>query len=90
MATVTFLYRSTKDESYLGLRLLYRYDNVDFVFAAKTKFTVSELYWKKQHKQKQPKDIEIKNKQVEVNEELNNIDNYILGAFEKKRSACYI
>lgn len=84
MATVTFLYRSKKEESYLGLRLLYRYNNIDFVFGAKTKFMVSELYWNKQHKQKQPKDIEIKNKQVEVNEELNNIENYILTVFRKK------
>lgn len=81
MATVNFLFRSTKNKAPLNLRLLYRFNNIDYVIGAKTKFEVSKTYWDKQHKQKRPKDIEISNKQAEVNQELNKIENYILKAF---------
>ena len=80
MATVNFLYRSTKDKGNLVLRLLYRFNDVDFVFGANTKFEVSKEYWSKQHKKKS-KDIEITNKQTEINNELNKIENHILKAF---------
>lgn len=80
MATVNFLYRSTKDKSNLVLRLLYRFDNTDFVFGAKTQFEVSKHYWTKQHKKKS-KDIDITNLQTETNTELNKIENHILKAF---------
>lgn len=83
MATVNFLYRSTKETATLNLRLLFRHDDKDFVFGAKTKLEVSKHYWTKEHPQKRPKDIDIANKQVEVNNELNNIENHILGAFNK-------
>ena len=52
MATVNFLYRSTKAEANLDVRLLFRKDEVDFVFGAKTNYEVSKVYWKKQHKRK--------------------------------------
>jgi len=80
MATINFLYRSTKDKANLHLRLLYRFNDKDFVFGANTKFEVSKDYWNKQHKKKS-KDIEITNKQTEVNNELNKIENYILNSF---------
>jgi integrase len=80
MATVNFLYRSTKDKANLHLRLLYRFNETDFVFGANTKFEVLKDYWNKQHKKKS-KDIEITNKQTEVNNELNKIENHILNAF---------
>lgn len=83
MATVNFLYRSTKEKASLNLRLLFRRDNKDFVFGANTKLEVSKHYWTKEHIQKRPKDIEIANKQLEINTELNNIGNHILGAFRK-------
>ena len=79
MATVNFLYRSTKENAPLKLRLLFRHDSKDFVFGANTKLEVSKHYWTKEHPQKRPKDIEITNKQVEVNKELNKIENHILG-----------
>lgn len=82
MATINFLYRSTKDEAPLNLRLLFRNNGKDFVFGTKTKFKVSKLYWTKQHPQSRPKDINITNQQVEVNKELNKIENHILNAFE--------
>ena len=80
MANINFLYRSTKDNANLHLRLLYRFNDTDFVFGANTKFEVSKDYWSKQHKKKS-KDIDITNKQTEVNNELNKIENQILNAF---------
>jgi len=80
MATVNFLYRSTKEKANLHLRLLYRLNDTDFVFGANTKYEVSKMYWTKQHKIKS-KDILVSNKQTEVNNELNKIENHILNAF---------
>lgn len=83
MATVNFLYRSTKEKAPLNLRLLFRHDDKDYVLGAKTQFQVSKHYWAKEHPQKRPKDIEISNRQLEVNTELNNIEKHILGAFDE-------
>jgi integrase len=99
MASVNFLYRSSKEKSNLVLRLLYR-DNsktstvkdritkelisvnyTDYNFGAKTKFEIEKNYWSKQHKKKS-KDIDITNKQTEVNNELNKIENHVLNAFK--------
>jgi hypothetical protein len=77
MASINFLYRSTKDKANLNLRLLYRYNGNDYVFGTKTKIEVSKNYWSKQHKKKS-KDIEITNLQTEINNELNKIENYVV------------
>jgi hypothetical protein len=82
MATINFLYRSTKEKANLNLRLLFRYNEKDFVFGCKTKVEVSKHYWSKQHKKKS-KDIEVTNYQTEINSELNKIENHILKAFKK-------
>jgi integrase len=81
MASVNFLYRSTKEKSNLVLRLLYRYNETDYTFGVKTEFEIEKTYWSKQHKKKS-KDIDITNKQTEVNTELNKIENHILNAFK--------
>jgi len=81
MATINFLYRSTKDKASLNLRLLYRLNDKDFVIGEKTKLEVSKEYWNKQHNQKRPKDISIANKQSEISQELLKIENHILNAF---------
>lgn len=80
MASINFLYRSTKDKANLNLRLLYRHNTKDYVFGAKTKVEVSKYYWSKQHKKKS-KDIDITNKQTQINNELNKIENHVLKAF---------
>jgi len=80
MASINFLYRSTKNKSNLNLRLLYRHNSKDYVFGAKTKVEVSKIYWSKQHKKKS-KDIEITNVQTRINNELNKIENHVLKAF---------
>jgi site-specific recombinase XerD len=82
MATVNFLYRSTRDNAPLNVRLLYRYNDKDYVIGGKTKLEVNKEYWAKQHNKKRPKDIEISNKQNEINQELNKIENHILNAFK--------
>lgn len=91
MATINFLYRSTKDKANLHLRLLYRFNDIDFVIGANTKFEVSKDYWNNQHKQRVYKKTnntdelnkiqDIKTKQNDIDKELNNIENHILKAF---------
>ena len=82
MATVNFLYRSTRNKANLVLRLLFTHNETNFVFGANTKLEVSKDYWSKYHKMKRPKDIEVINKQTEVNNELNKIENHILNSFK--------
>lgn len=82
MATVNFLYRSTKDKANLQIRLLYRFNDKDFVFGANTKFETTKDYWNKDHKRKS-RDIYLNNKQTEVNTELNKIENHVLNCFNK-------
>ncbi len=81
MATINFLYRSTKDEANLILRLLFRHDGKDNVLAVNTKYTVTKHYWTKQHDIKKPKELAVVNKQHEVIEELNKIEKFVLTAF---------
>jgi integrase len=80
MASVNFLYRSTKENANLNLRLLFRYNDKDYVFGAKTKEEVSKYYWTKQHK-KNSKDIGITNLKTEINNSLNKVENHVLKAF---------
>lgn len=80
MATVNFLYRSTKNEANLVLRLLFRDNATDYVYSTQTEIKTTKYYWNKQHK-KRSKDIDITNKQTEINYELNKISNYVLEAF---------
>ncbi|MDR7208406.1 tyrosine-type recombinase/integrase [Flavobacterium piscis] len=85
MATVNFLYRSTKDKSALTIRLLFRHNNMDFVIGSKTKLIVTNEYWNKLHN-KNTKDAELKTQQVKTNNELNKIENYILQHFDKTKT----
>lgn len=80
MATINFLYRSTKDKANLHLRLLYRFNDTDFVFGANTKFETTKDYWSKDHK-RNSRDILLTNEQTRVNTELNKIENHVLNAF---------
>ena len=60
MASINFLYRSTKEKSNLILRLLYRYNGTDFVLGSKIRIEIEKNYWSKQHKKKS-KNIDITN-----------------------------
>jgi integrase len=81
MAAINYLYRSQKEKAFLNIRLLFTHNHTDYVYGGKTKLEVSKVYWNKYHSQKSPKDIDIKNQQIEVNTELNKIENHILEAF---------
>jgi len=82
MASVVFLYRSTKDSACLTARLLFRHDKKDFILASKTKLDVTKTYWSKKHSTKS-KDISLLNKQTQINNELNKITQFILNEFDK-------
>lgn len=86
MATVNFLYRSTKPFSNLTLRLLFRLNDKDIVIGGTTKLNVTKEYWTKDHILKRPKDIEISNKQIQINNELNKIENFILNEFNNSNA----
>lgn len=68
MATINFLYRSNREKAPLTLRLLHRNEDKDFTFSCKIEFEVEKSYWKN-HK-KNTRNVTLKNKQVEVNNEL--------------------
>lgn len=81
MATINFLFRSTKAEANLTLRLLFRHQGADYVVGASTRLSVTKYYWEKQHNVKKPKDIDVMNLQHEVTEALNKIEKHVLTAF---------
>lgn len=83
MATINFLYRSNKPEAKLILRLLFRFEGIDYVFAENTKISVSKEYWSKHHKAQRISDTNILNTRTEVNNEISKISNYILKEFDK-------
>jgi hypothetical protein len=97
MAAINFLYRSVKPEANLHLRLLYRFNDKDFVFGVNTKFKIEFDSWFGHHaelkenkaknikaiKISNTKDIDILNKRLKVTNELNKIRNYILNSFNE-------
>jgi integrase len=96
MATVNFLYRSSLKNAPLNVRLLFRHDNIDYSKGAKTQLKIyshdelikndklsAKFYWAKLHQKKKVKDIDVENKQAEVNLELNKIKNYVLKQFKE-------
>ncbi len=82
MATISFLFRSTKEEAPLIVRLLFRHNNTDFVYGTTTKVIVTKEYWTKQHTKK-VKVTEILNKKIEINEELGKIQKFLMDSFDK-------
>ena len=83
MATINFLYRSNKPEAKLILRLLFRFEGTDYVFAGNTKIEVSKEYMSKYHKSQRISDINILNTKNVVSTKINDISNYILKEFDK-------
>jgi len=81
MATINYLYRSTKEKAPLVLRLLYRHNEKDYVFGAKSKIEVSKHYWSREHSKKNPKEVDLINKQSEINDSLNKLKVYVLAKF---------
>lgn len=96
MASVNFLYRSTKENESLTVRLLFRNNEKDFVFGANSKVFIydrkelldnpklsSKDFWQLIKKGTQKKDISFINKRNELNDKLNRLEIYILEAFDK-------
>ena len=84
MATVNFLYRSKRPESFLTIRLLYR-NQKDYVIGAKTKLKVSKDYWETTHQRnlKDIRDVDQRNTYNAVNTELARIQAHVLDEFDK-------
>src|SRR5690606_33416459 len=83
MASINFLYRSTKETATLNLRLLFRNKDKDIVLGGKTKVLVTKQYWTKEHNLTRGKTVEILNKQNEIKKELEKIESYLLSAFNE-------
>jgi integrase len=85
MATVHFLYRSTREKSCLEVRLQHTHKTaekaINYLWSAKTKIEVSKDYWTKHHKINS-RNVEIRNQQAKVKELCSVIENLILDSFE--------
>jgi len=83
MATINFIYRSTKEKAPLNLRLLFRYNGKDYIFGGKIRTVVSKDYWENDHHKQRIKNIDTKNKQKEIQDELSQVETFILESFER-------
>jgi integrase len=81
MATVHFLYRSTREKSCLEVRLQHTENTIKYLWSAKTKIEVSKDYWTKYHKINSRK-VEIRNQQAKVKKLCSTIENLILDNFK--------
>jgi integrase len=82
MASINFLYRSTRKSAPLTARLLFRdKTGKDFILSAKTKYIVSAEYWKLHNKRS--KDATIKSKKIKVNADLLIIEKYLMNKFNE-------
>lgn len=83
MATINFLYRSAREKASLNLRLLFTYNENAHVIGGKTNLIVSKDYWNNHHnKQRINNDIDLKNYQKDVTDELYKIETYLLDSFD--------
>ena len=83
MATINFLYRSTKEEAPLTIRILHRHKNKDYVFSCKTEYEIKKSYWKL-HGTKS-RNAELTNKQADVNTDLEKIKKFIIKEFKNSK-----
>lgn len=81
MATINFLFRSTKETAPLTLRLLYRYDNKDHVIGTKTKYFLNRTDWKIFHSKS--RDQNDRNLRSKISGNLLLLENHILYEFNK-------
>jgi len=87
MATINFLFRSTKEEAPLTLRLLFRHNDVDFVFGSTIKLNVKKEYWSKHHNNKRLKETTLITERNKINDELGKIQEFILNAFNNSETS---
>lgn len=84
MATVNYLYRSTRQEAPLNLRLLFAHKGKNYVIGGKTQKTVTKEYWNTDHTKKRINDIDRSNYQSDVIKHNNELRSHILKAFNKE------
>lgn len=77
MATVHYLYRSTREKGLLEVRL----QHLQLIWTAKSKIEVTRDFWNNQRKAKS-RNIDIRNEQVRVEKECSELENFILNSFK--------
>lgn len=87
MATVNFLYRSTRDKAPLNVRLLYSHNNKNYVIGGRTQLTVSKYYWDNDHTKQRINDIDRANFQKKVKLHNSKLETHILKSFNKANPA---
>ena len=83
MASINYLYRSKKDQASLKLRLLFRHNGKDHQFETDSKVVVTYDYWIHYHRKSKIKDVNIRNKQREIEDSLNSLEKTIIESFYK-------
>lgn len=83
MATVNYLYRSTRKKASLNLRLLFSHDDKKHVIGGKTQKIVSKDYWDNDHSKQRINDIDRANFQKEVTKHNADLETHVLEAFYK-------
>ena len=81
MATVKFLYRSTRDIAPITLRLSFRNGLKDHVIESKTQITCSKEDWKLMQNSRRVKDAKLKNKKNKFDKDTIDIEGHVLTAF---------
>lgn len=81
MATVRLIYRSKKKRSQLTLRLRYSNNGNSFAIDAKIKEIVEREYWENKHFEKLSRDPINQNRQVDLNNKLQPLKNFVLERF---------
>lgn len=81
MAAINFLYRSTREEAQLTLRLLYRHEGKDYVYATRSKEKVTKQYWGKTHRSN-TRDAAIQNQISEVKANLSRLSKFVIQHFD--------
>ncbi|NHM02404.1 phage integrase SAM-like domain-containing protein [Flavobacterium difficile] len=82
MASINFLYRSTKDKASLVIRLLYRHLGKDYTIGTSSKIKVTKTYWDKYHNSTKLKDTELIAEQNRVKDLINKLNLFILEKFD--------
>ena len=81
MSTVKFLFRSTRKIGPITLRLLYRRNSKDYVLESKTQITISKIEWVLLSNSKRIKDANLKNKKIDLHNQMMMIESYVLTNF---------
>lgn len=83
MATVNFLYRSTRAKAPLIIRLLFRHEGRDYILAGKTKYDIEKKDWEIFLKRSNSRDQVIKDLRKKIVDDLQPIESHILSAFNQ-------